>query len=593
MQEWAHVPDKTPVTTMPPLSIYLVDCDYHFSILLDSFSQDIEPTLLLGQLLENNDNTEFIVKKLPRFRFFALEGEAYEDDGYPTEIEDSWERVLPSASFSEIYAKLGGSEALAIIVCPRDKPSSTPQVSSERSIQSTTASGQEPSESRAESSLPVALQFHPFLKFCRNASYISRKAHGELYDEALARFGEAFRKLADAQELVEAATMSHANKNAMSAALTEPLRQLLQPSTTSLPSVRALHTDGIGRGVNRGFTWVTAGVEILEAIAGPSKQQLCALALAQGSYPHHPDFRPGVALSIRHDQVNVALYLSINRRDHFDAFPEFVLPLQGEGHDDDDDLCLKVLHYFDALNTLFQSIFDHYQNNPKPDSVISKEVFPGNDGGEFRNARRLIPTNDSLVVGDWVRPAQGGAETQQDTVVVKFVSSLRYGCAAHRLAAAAGLAPHLFAFRPATDVTVVDTGAHIAVMSYVPDTVPPNVDHIEALDQLQQFLTRENLVHGDLRLQNVLFGTNGQLKVIDWDWAARYSEPSGWPTYPMNLNRAAYWFPGIVPGGMIVPRHDQHHLDVLKQLAETNKRRGRADDMYNEDEHEHKARKVE
>jgi Phosphotransferase enzyme family len=163
-------------------------------------------------------------------------------------------------------------------------------------------------------------------------------------------------------------------------------------------------------------------------------------------------------------------------------------------------------------------------------------------------------------------------DESEEEIVVKVVGE-GYGEDAHDLAAESGFAPKLYG------VAKVDGAPPAYVMEllseeqgWVPlqraySNVKAKWEKLEGeLDKFLEFLRANNLVHGDLRGNNVLCHMDTddvKIGVIDWDWAGR----SGTARYPLTLNPAAN-LPAN-PGDLITSSHDSF---VLKKYFNERKK---------------------
>jgi hypothetical protein len=167
------------------------------------------------------------------------------------------------------------------------------------------------------------------------------------------------------------------------------------------------------------------------------------------------------------------------------------------------------------------------------------------------------------------------AEYGRIPVLVKFCES--YGEAAHRVLAAAGLAP---ALRYCSQIV---GGAFMVIMDLIdgPDAgqaftgnLPPTV--LEDIHNALKKLHEAGLVFGDMRRPNIMlvksrgvydeeedaYGEDewhGQL--IDFNW----SGPVGKARYPPTLNNDGRitWAFGVEPVGLIEKRHDEDMLEKI------------------------------
>lgn len=164
-------------------------------------------------------------------------------------------------------------------------------------------------------------------------------------------------------------------------------------------------------------------------------------------------------------------------------------------------------------------------------------------------------------------------------IVVKFVQ--RYNAEAHRLLAAAGLAPDIFycsAEDPGQSSKVSDlAGLTMVVMGYIAGKTAhrlygnqplpqPIFDQVEKA--LQILLHKRNIVFGDLRLPNItITKDNDRARLIDFDWCGVHEED----TYPVLLNDARNttnsidWHPR---GGRMMKEHDTYRFESMKPQSD-------------------------
>lgn len=132
-----------------------------------------------------------------------------------------------------------------------------------------------------------------------------------------------------------------------------------------------------------------------------------------------------------------------------------------------------------------------------------------------------------------------------EKVLVKIVQG-NYGYEAHKITAESGFSPKLFGM---AKLDGVPTAYAMELLSGSDDwqhlhhrfIYTPTLEHFEKLkDQIDQFLAlmeKHNLVHGDLRANNIFIRVDGkkvELRVLDWDWAG----VQGTVRYPLDRNPA-------------------------------------------------------
>jgi hypothetical protein len=196
------------------------------------------------------------------------------------------------------------------------------------------------------------------------------------------------------------------------------------------------------------------------------------------------------------------------------------------------------------------------------------------------------------------------ADVDPVKVVVKFVA--RYGKEVHEFLACRKYAPALRycgplpetklsgifpgpAQRAAPGLCLRSDLMHMVVMDYIPpqSNAPP-----DASEQIQRVLTvlhSNGYIFGDLRKQNILFGADGKVKLIDFNWCGRYDmnirdeklprevqdlidknnmnrEVGDGPYayYPLSMSTVeGMWAPGMEPLAQIRPQHDWMMFDKL------------------------------
>lgn len=152
-------------------------------------------------------------------------------------------------------------------------------------------------------------------------------------------------------------------------------------------------------------------------------------------------------------------------------------------------------------------------------------------------------------------------------MVVKFTST--YNVHAHRLLADKGLAPKLI-----YDGTEGPRygGLIMIVMDHVKggttlDELLHSSSSRELLDAIINSVTEaikvlhaENLVFGDLRTPNILVDSDGNVKLVDFDWCGVH----GVDRYPFIVGNGIDWASGVGPLAMMFKAHDIFMLEGLK-----------------------------
>ena len=147
-------------------------------------------------------------------------------------------------------------------------------------------------------------------------------------------------------------------------------------------------------------------------------------------------------------------------------------------------------------------------------------------------------------------------------IVVKFVE--RYGRNAHQILADAGLAPGLlYCGSPhLKDGEPSYRSISMVVMEYIDGVTlavaKKDLDE-EKMKRVQSEVRRAlNLLHehgfvfGDLRLPNIIVTKDGQVKLIDFNWAGQ----GGQAKYPPLLSQGIAWPEGVTPLAVMKPEHD-------------------------------------
>ncbi len=147
--------------------------------------------------------------------------------------------------------------------------------------------------------------------------------------------------------------------------------------------------------------------------------------------------------------------------------------------------------------------------------------------------------------------------------IVKFVRS-SYGIDPHKLLSDNKYAPELIR------CDELKGGWFAVVMEFVRGKMmteddKKNPDIKESLQNAIDLLHKNNYVHGDLRRQNIIIRDDGNVCIVDFDWAGVFRTAK----YPMELYKADpdQWHPSVVCGGLIDPSHD---LFQISRITEQN-----------------------
>ncbi len=148
------------------------------------------------------------------------------------------------------------------------------------------------------------------------------------------------------------------------------------------------------------------------------------------------------------------------------------------------------------------------------------------------------------------------SDTADHLVFVKF--TMQYGLEAHVAAAEKGFAPALLG------VDKLDRGWKLVVMEYLPDNkwrmLTDVDDKAGARDNVVTVMNSFHelgYVHGDLRGENIMIADDGQVKIIDFDWAGL----AGQVRYPHFMNPQIQWHINAQPDELIQTEHDVYLLN--------------------------------
>ncbi|KAF9231648.1 hypothetical protein BU15DRAFT_55889 [Melanogaster broomeanus] len=244
----------------------------------------------------------------------------------------------------------------------------------------------------------------------------------------------------------------------------------------------------------------------------------------------------------------------------------------------DEDHCLKIGRVMYALRESIQRLDVWYKtviDNTSPHNSKASRPAPH---------PRFFPSPDEYICDgarvkfSYERPLERNpacvtylAKTIEDSpinVVVKFVT--RYGEDAHREMAAARFAPKLLYYGPINvNGGLPSYGSlRMVVMEYVEgQTFESAAQKGNVSDRIYADLARmiaqlhaAGFVFGDLRAPNIIITQQGQVQLIDFDWAGK----EGAVTYPVSVSNSLQWPEGVRG---LEPIQKQHDLDMLKTLA--------------------------
>eukprot|EP01118_Nematostelium_gracile_P002379 TRINITY_DN12607_c0_g1_i1.p1 TRINITY_DN12607_c0_g1~~TRINITY_DN12607_c0_g1_i1.p1 ORF type:complete len:126 (-),score=31.39 TRINITY_DN12607_c0_g1_i1:68-445(-) len=100
------------------------------------------------------------------------------------------------------------------------------------------------------------------------------------------------------------------------------------------------------------------------------------------------------------------------------------------------------------------------------------------------------------------------------------------------------------------------------------DLLPSNIKEsvLKNLRDAIQKMHDSGYVHGDLRPTNIMWNSDGEVRIIDFDWAGNIGEA----TYPSTINLALTWHPGVKECAKIEPEHDLFQFNRIKEIWKTN-----------------------
>ncbi|KAF7293133.1 hypothetical protein HMN09_01191300 [Mycena chlorophos] len=197
---------------------------------------------------------------------------------------------------------------------------------------------------------------------------------------------------------------------------------------------------------------------------------------------------------------------------------------------------------------------------PVAPSVFPHRMYQGVQLSGTLGIPRLLRKNDmNIFQTTW------NDGTKDREVVVKMFPATTYGLESHLKAADDKLAPEII-FQGKL-LEKYETGWSICVMEYISPTQKLSMAHIESLKCIPKRLKALGLIHGDLRLPNILFLAEGRVMIVDWNCASGPSLDSR-SRYPRNINPAADWVEGVVAGAPIEAAHDYAQISRLVKMLE-------------------------
>ncbi|KAL5532635.1 hypothetical protein ACEPAF_4409 [Sanghuangporus sanghuang] len=156
------------------------------------------------------------------------------------------------------------------------------------------------------------------------------------------------------------------------------------------------------------------------------------------------------------------------------------------------------------------------------------------------------------------RMIQDGSDDEVD-VVVKF--TVRYHEQAHRILEQKELAPRLHSCIPLVG------DMYMVIMDYIKNTslyLTKPEDPGKVLSDVKtavDLLHAQDLVFGDLRVQNIVLKPKGKAMLIDFDWVGKHNVDR----YPASWNKdAGKWSPSVNRRVLMDKAHDTFMLDKLR-----------------------------
>ncbi|KAF7301141.1 hypothetical protein MIND_00678500 [Mycena indigotica] len=428
--------------------------------------------------------------------------------------------------------------------------------------------------------LPAVFYHEAFLNYAMKLDELHSLSEGELNDklrEVESLSNKPHMTLQEAETLLTALTCTYLDEVQMQAALQPLVRRYFGPKILPIDTKTNLKmsisealdadVDDIGR-VNGHLIvkvdeYKTRAVPSLQGVLGSQKHSVEPILLEQEWAKEYPTaflrkFYPILVTS--YHGSNITPLISLRKGDQWFSHPlgHSFDPLKyGFSSIKRNDTVLKRLALFFGYCYLLCLDIEKICSAETTPPPVAPQIFPADhdDGGFLSHSNVPDPKVPQIMIADWTRN-NSSSDNRTLTVVLKFVSS-RYGTKAHMLAQGLGLAPALIHFGPVPG----SLGYHVVVMEYV-SGIAPDKRHVTALENAIKQLDENQLVHGDLRLPNIIFLEDGSLKIIDWDWATAADEPS--IKYPDNLDTTQEFWVG--KAGKTITAEDD--INMLKGLVE-------------------------
>ncbi|KAF5309866.1 hypothetical protein D9619_010368 [Psilocybe cf. subviscida] len=240
----------------------------------------------------------------------------------------------------------------------------------------------------------------------------------------------------------------------------------------------------------------------------------------------------------------------------------------------DQNRIVDTARVFHALSMALEELVQWYQsdiiaNRDSYDPAANKpfnhprffphaDQYPANGEG-FDDAIKfeyLYPLETSSLCVTFLARA---TTDHSDKFVVKFTQ--QYCSALHRLLAERGMAPAL-RYCGRIDASTPYQKWQMVVMDYYDGRPPTEEQAPEIRDDIKKTVTighEAGFVFGDIRRPNVLVGkADGQVKLIDFDWAGKADEAR----YPPDMSdNDMLWVAGMKPTEIIQKQHDLDMID--------------------------------
>ena len=241
----------------------------------------------------------------------------------------------------------------------------------------------------------------------------------------------------------------------------------------------------------------------------------------------------------------------------------------GRSSTHDDDHTRVISRAVHALSLGIGELQDWYKVLDKCPLFDEEKKAPANHPRFFPFAYRYPLNGSTMVEFEYLCPLQPDqstcvtfrATTKGSTpkaVVVKFVQ--RYCRGANDILAAAGMAPVLL-YYGSVDPDVGYGSWKMVVMEYFDGkhsyegNCHRDVDVSKKVFDAIQTVHLAGYVLGDVRPPNVMIGEEGDVTLIDFDWAGEWKDGDGGARYPAYMSKGL-WTDGIEPMAKIRKDHD-------------------------------------